>query len=132
MVERLSNGTLVLTTHSDHQMLSNEPDLIAWNVRRVVTAASTSPYLDRLTGRYALSQSFTITISRIGRQLFLQATELPKFLMTQESELVYSVNSMDARIEFEVDSTGSVTALTLVQHGVRQRAPRAQMEVIER
>lgn len=126
MVERLSNGTLVLTTHSDHQMLSNEPDLIAWNIRRVVTAASTSPYIDRLTGRYALSPSFTITVSRVGHQLFLQATDQPKFLMTQESELAFSVKSVGARIEFEVDSTGTVSALTLVQNGARQNAPRVR------
>ena len=132
MVERLSNGTIVVTTHSDHQMLSNEPDLIAWNVRRVVTAASTSPYLDRLTGKYALSPSFAITISRVGQQVFLQATDQPKFLMTQESELAFSIKSVAARIEFEVDSTGSVSALTLVQNGVHQRASRAQMNVVER
>lgn len=107
-------------------MQSTEPDFIAWGVRRVVTAASTSPDLDRLTGRYALSPSFVITITRVGDKVFLQATDQPKFLMTRESELAFSIKSVGARIEFEVDSTGTVSTLTLVQNGVRQRAPRAQ------
>ena len=52
--------------------------------------------------------------------------------MTQESELAFSIKSVGVAIEFAADSTRFVSALTLVQNGIRQRAPRAQMEVIER
>jgi hypothetical protein len=33
---------------------------------------------------------------------------------------------VSAKIEFETDAAGNVTALTLVQNGTRQRAPKAK------
>jgi hypothetical protein len=89
LVERLTNGTLVLTTNSSHIMQSAEPDLIAWGIRHVLAAAGPSrPDLDRLTGRYALAPNFVITITRLGDKLFLQATDQPTFVMAPESPAV--------------------------------------------
>jgi hypothetical protein len=73
-----------------------------------------------------LAPNVVITISRLGDKLLLQATNQPAFLMAEESPAVFTINSVGARIEFELGSAGLATSLTLVQNAVRQRAPRAQ------
>ena len=126
-VERLTNGTLVLTTSSNHIMQSSEPDLIAWSIRRVLRAAGPRrPDLDRLTGKYTRAPGFAMTISRLGDKLLFQATNQPVLVMAQESPAVFTIESIGARIEFEFDDAGAVTALSLAQNGTRQRLRRAK------
>jgi len=47
-------------------------------------------------------------------------------LAAQESPTTFSVKVVGAVIEFEIDATGNVTGLVLVQNGARQRAPKAK------
>jgi serine-type D-Ala-D-Ala carboxypeptidase/endopeptidase len=83
-----------------------------------------SAALDRLTGDYPLSPAFVIAVRRDGDHLTVQATNQPAFRIFAESPTKFFLKAVDAQLEFEVDSTGKGTAVTLVQNGARQRAVR--------
>ena len=82
--------------------------------------------LQRFVGVYPLSPTFAITITRDGGKLFARATDQPPFELFPEAETKFFLKAVDAQIEFETDSAGNVTALVLVQNGVRQRGPRTK------
>src|SRR5437879_5125271 len=52
LVRRLPEGTLVLSSASDHFVHSTEPELATWAIRRVLSAANVHPELARLAGEY--------------------------------------------------------------------------------
>ena len=78
--------------------------------------------LQRFVGEYPLAPTFVITITREDDKLMAQATNQPKFQLYPEAETKFFFKVVDAQIEFETDSTGTVTGLVLVQNGARQRA----------
>lgn len=124
LVNRLPEGTLVLTSASDHFVYLSEPDLATWAIRRVLSAANAHPELARLVGEYALSQTVSMTITQSGGKLVVQLTGQPRFSLTQDSPTVFSLAMVGAKLEFDLDSAGNATAVTLVQNGVRQKAKR--------
>jgi CubicO group peptidase (beta-lactamase class C family) len=78
--------------------------------------------LQRFVGEYPLAPTFVITISRVGDNLFAQATGQPRFPLFAETPTTFFFKVVDAQLEFETDSTGNATAVVLVQNGARQRA----------
>jgi D-alanyl-D-alanine-carboxypeptidase/D-alanyl-D-alanine-endopeptidase len=80
--------------------------------------------LDTYVGKYEFAPTFAITVTRVGDQLFAQATGQPRFRIFAEAKDRFFLRTVDAQLEFERDSTGAVTVMTLVQNGARQRAPR--------
>lgn len=68
-------------------------------------------------GRFQLTPSFTLSITKEDGRLFAQATGQPKFEIFPLSEKEYFLKVVDARITFETDATGRATALTLHQNG---------------
>lgn len=76
------------------------------------------PVLERYVGRYQLTPSFFITITREDNRLFLQATGQPKFELFAKSEKEFFLKVVDARITFEDDG------LILHQNGMDQKAKR--------
>jgi CubicO group peptidase (beta-lactamase class C family) len=81
---------------------------------------------DGYVGRYEIMPNFSITVTRDGGQLFVQATGQPKFEVFPESERDYFLKVVDAQITFETDSEGGATALVLHQNGADQRAKRVE------
>ena len=81
--------------------------------------------MDQLTGSYQLTPAFQIVVSRVGAELFAQATGQPQLALLAESDLRWRVRGVEAAIEFERAPDGRVVALTLVQGGARQRVARA-------
>ena len=73
--------------------------------------------LEKYTGRYQLAPTFIITITRGGDQLYLQATNQPKFELFAESPREFFLKVVDAQITFVVDATGRATSLVLHQNG---------------
>jgi CubicO group peptidase (beta-lactamase class C family) len=73
--------------------------------------------LEGLPGRYQLTPSFFLTITREGDGLFAQATGQPKAQIFPESERAFFFKVVDAQITFKVDSTGKATSLVLHQGG---------------
>ena len=72
---------------------------------------------DGYVGRYGLTTSFVLTVTREGNQLFVQATGQPTFEVFPESEKDYFLKVVDAQITFETDSKGKATGLVLHQGG---------------
>jgi D-alanyl-D-alanine-carboxypeptidase/D-alanyl-D-alanine-endopeptidase len=82
--------------------------------------------LERYVGRYAISSTFILTVTREESQLFLQATGQPRFPLFASGERAFFLEVVDARITFEVDAEGHPTSLVLHQNGVDMPAPKAK------
>ncbi len=72
---------------------------------------------DHYTGRYALSPTFILTISREGDRLFAQATSQPKFELFAEGSKAFFLKVVEAQITFETDGQGKAVSLILHQNG---------------
>jgi pimeloyl-ACP methyl ester carboxylesterase len=126
LVRRSANAHLVLTTNSGHFVQLAESELVTSEIRGVLSAVSSHPEVQRFVGEYRIAPSVTISISRAGNKLFFQLPAQPKLQLFAESPTVFSLRVVDATVEFETDSAGAVAALTLVQNGLRQRAPKSR------
>jgi CubicO group peptidase (beta-lactamase class C family) len=73
--------------------------------------------LDSYVGVYELSPAFSITITREGAGLALQATGQPKLQLFAESPTEFFLKIVDAQIVFAKDASGKVTRLILHQAG---------------
>ena len=72
--------------------------------------------LEACVGEYALTPAFSITVTREGDALFIQATGQPKLPIFPESETEFFLKAVDAQITFVRDQ-GRVTGLVLHQNG---------------
>jgi len=77
---------------------------------------------DAYVGRYELSPTFILTITRDGDRLLSQATNQPQVEIFPESETKFFLRVVDAQISFGQDQTGAVTHLILHQGGRDQTA----------
>ena len=119
LAQRAAKGTLVHTSKSGHVIHATEPELVVWAIERVLSSARTHPELERFVGEYALAPNVAMTITRDGDKIFGQMTGQPAFQLAAESATTFSLNLVNALIEFEVDATGNVAGLVLVQNGRR-------------
>ena len=78
---------------------------------------------DGYVGRYQIDPDFSLTVTREGNHLFVQATGQPRYEVFAESEKDYFFKMVDAQITFETDIHGHATGLVLHQdgdsHGIR-------------
>lgn len=85
-------------------------------VQPVQTTLVEESILDTYVGEYELAPSFVITISRIGPQLFGQATGQEKFELFAKSNTEFYLKVVPAQITF-FSKDGKVESLTLFQNG---------------
>jgi hypothetical protein len=71
-----------------------------------------------------LAPTFSITITRDGDTILGQATGQPTYALQAESATTFSLKIVKAQLEFEVDRSGDVTGLVLVQNGRRMPGSR--------
>lgn len=76
-----------------------------------------SDTLEKYIGKYQLQPDFIITVTTEGSKIFGQATNQPKFRLFSESETKFFLKAVKASIDFNKNSTGAVTSLTLHQNG---------------
>lgn len=84
--------------------------------------------LDRLVGDYVLNPQVTLTIARDSTKLTMRNGNRPAAELLAHSKTTFSIaRAVSAQmIEFETDSTGTATALTiLAPGGLKQRVPKA-------
>lgn len=94
---------------------------------KVRTEVAVSPEVfDRYVGRYKLTPSFIITVTREGDRLFVQATGQQKFELFAEGERDFFLKEVDAQITFEGDPEGKAARLVLHQNGADQPAKRIE------
>ena len=79
---------------------------------------------DLYVGRYALSPTFILTITREGDHLFAQATNQPKFELFAFSNKDFFLKVVNAQVGFETDEKGKAVSLTLHQNGAHMPAKR--------
>ena len=68
-------------------------------------------------GEYKLAPGLNIVVTREGDQLFGQATGQGRFRMYAKDAYEFYLRVVEARIVFQRDSGGKVTAMTLYQNG---------------
>lgn len=96
--------------------------------------------LDRLAGTYELAPTANMVITVEGSQLVSRLGPQPAVPLFAESETKFFPRVVEAEIEFELDSSGTATALVLRQGGRVMRGTRIQqrnevalpLEVLER
>lgn len=81
--------------------------------------------LEQYVGVYELTPDFKITITKEGKQLFLQATAQPRFEIYPENDTKFYLTVVEASISFQ-RKNGVVESLTLFQGG--QEIPGKKVE----
>lgn len=91
------------------------------------TVVAISPQLlDGYVGKYQLTPTITIAVTRSGDQLHAQASGQSAFPLFPEGNHQFFASVAPIDLRFEVDARGKVTALFLTQGGRTQRAPREE------
>lgn len=81
--------------------------------------------LDRYVGRYRLTPTFVIDVTRVEDALFVQATGQPRLRIFPSSDHEFFLSAVDARVTFVPGADqGPASSLVLHQNGVDQTAPR--------
>lgn len=91
--------------------------------RAAVTVDSIT--VESLVGVYRLAPAFAFTFTRTGTRLFVEPTGQSRAELFAATPTTWFARIADVTFEFERDTTGRATAVTLVQNGLRQRAARA-------
>jgi len=82
--------------------------------------------LARLAGRYQLEPDFILEVSAKGGRLFAQATGQPQFRLIGQSNTKWTVQGVDATLEFELPQEGQASSVVLHQNGASPKADRIQ------
>lgn len=108
----LANSTAAIDDLGFHLLTPTVP------LRTVRQAVVVSPaLLEGYVGRYELSPTFSITITRDGDHLTGQATGQSAFRLYADSDSTFFLRVVEARVTFHRDAGGQVTGLTLHQNG---------------
>ncbi len=81
---------------------------------------------DAYVGRYELSPTFILRITKEGKRLYVQATGQPKAELFPEAETDFFIKEVDAQITFVKDEQGQVNQLILHQSGQTLSAKRVR------
>lgn len=73
--------------------------------------------LEKYTGTYQLAPAFNIVITKEGDQLMAQATGQQKFPIYPESDTLFFLKAIDAKVEFLQGEDGTYNRLKLYQGG---------------
>jgi CubicO group peptidase (beta-lactamase class C family) len=115
---------LILHQNGDHPAKRIEGPPAAPAERKEI--AVDPAVLQRYVGKYELSPTFIIAVTRENNRLFAQPTEQPRFEIFAETDHDFFLKAVDAQISFVVDGTGRVTKAILHQNGVDQDAKRIE------
>ena len=80
--------------------------------------------LREYVGTYRLAPTFALDVTVDSAGAWLQATSQPRFRLFAEAPDKFFLKVVDAQLEFSRDSTGRVSAVTLVQNGARTTGKR--------
>lgn len=125
----LANSFSVATTVADDigmHLLDPSMPLAGAPVKERKAVAVDPKILEGYVGRYQLTPTFIIAITREDDRLYEQATAQPKIQIFAESEKEFFLKVVDAQITFKTDPQGRATELTLHQGGMDQRALRVE------
>jgi D-alanyl-D-alanine carboxypeptidase len=115
---------LILHQNGDHRAIRIEGSPAAPKERKEI--AVDPAVLQRYVGKYQLSPTFVVTVTREDNHLFAQATAQPRFEIFAETDHDFFLKAVDAQLTFVTDGTGRVTKAILHQNGVDQDAKRIE------
>jgi Domain of unknown function (DUF3471) len=73
--------------------------------------------LEKYTGTYQLAPSFNIVVTRVGNQIFGQASGQGQFEMFATSTTDFYLKVVAAKVVFKLNNNGEPESLTLFQGG---------------
>lgn len=124
LAAEVTNGTLTVVTNSGHFIQNDDPDLVVWNIRRVVEAEPPevvvelgSSVLEAYVGIYEVRPEIQFTVTLEDGQVFAQITGQQALPIFAASEDEFFYRAVDAQISFVRDAAGEVSQLVLHQNG---------------
>jgi D-alanyl-D-alanine-carboxypeptidase/D-alanyl-D-alanine-endopeptidase len=72
---------------------------------------------DNYVGRYVVSETFFLNVTRDGNRLFIQGTGQPRAELYSEGDDKFFLRVIDAEVKFQTDGSGRARALSLTQDG---------------
>ena len=74
---------------------------------------------EKLLGEYALDEApdFIMNFMKKDDKITVQATNQPEIELIAESDSVFKIKGVDARVKFDLDDEGNAKTLTLMQNG---------------
>lgn len=132
-IEGTTIGVIVLSNSNETiddlglKILDNNRELILPEKKEELPIIEvTEEVLETYVGRYELAPTFSITVTREGNQLFLQATDQPRFEVYPSAPTEFFLKVVEASISFSVNDNNEVESLTLHQAG--QHVPGKKVE----
>jgi D-alanyl-D-alanine-carboxypeptidase/D-alanyl-D-alanine-endopeptidase len=124
-------GMVVLANSSDEHFESLALHLAqAWSAAPAApmklrpTAAIDPAKLDDYVGVYPITAQYIMKLTRVGNHLRLDAPGQKPMTLWPSAPDKFYMRVIDAKAEFERDSSGKVVAMLVEQDGKQQRAPR--------
>lgn len=113
----LSNSTNDIDDIGRH-LLESRYTLAKYEAPKERKAISLDPkILEAYVGRYALTPSIIITVTREGDKLYAEAPGQSKIELLAESETAFFIKEADAQLTFVKNEKGEVTGLVVRQDG---------------
>ena len=84
--------------------------------------------MQKFVGEYELAPGFSIKVTLEDGHLMGQATGQQKFEMFAESQNIFFLKIVDAKIEFIAETDGTVTKMILHQNGDHEGKKKAKSE----
>ena len=100
------------------------PPLAPWPFRSTREIPSFTPppevkpgEFDSYIGRYQVSETFGLNVTRDGNHLYIQGTGQPRAELFSEGDGQFFLRVVDAEVTFQTDSSGRARSLSLTQDG---------------
>jgi CubicO group peptidase (beta-lactamase class C family) len=118
-----NHDNVSIPVKSIRNILYNKP----LRVQKIRTEMAMAPdQLQKFVGTYEVEKGFEIKISLVNDQLYTQLTGQNAFPIFAESELLFFLKVVDAQIQFEMNETGEISRLFLLQNGNKVEAQRTR------
>ncbi len=123
-VVALSNSATAVGIDDIGRHLLDPAMPLAPPARQRVAVAVAPEVLARHVGRYRLTPSLILAVTRAGERLFVQATGQPDVEVFGESDTDFFAIEVDAQLSFEADAAGRTARAVLHQGGEDMPAER--------
>lgn len=124
LAAEVTNGTLTVVTNSGHFIQQDDPDLVLWNIRRVLDPPEVRVPVDlgpdvlaEYVGNYRRGEEARIAVTLEDGQLLAQLTGQGAAAIYAESKDEFFYRVVDAQISFVRNGSGDVVELVLHQNG---------------
>ncbi len=124
LTAEVTSGTLTVVTNSGHFIQNEDPDLVVWNIRRLLEAEQPTvvieldqSLLEEYVGVYEARPDVQFTITLEDGQIFGQITGQGPLAIFPASKDEFFARVVDAQISFVRAAAGEVSQLVLHQNG---------------